>query len=232
MSSPAPSGYSTRLVVGLVVIILGVLLTLDNLGLVEIESPLRYWPVLLIALGLSKSLQGRSGGSRGWGIALLVVGLWLLLRNLDLMPVRLEDFWPVLLVLAGAALVWQAVRGRAPRQAGGDSDAVVNAAAFLGGVERRSNSKEFRGGDLTAVLGGCAIDLTQASTGAGEAVIEVFAFWGGIDIKVPSSWAVALEGTALLGAMEDKAKRAQGASSGRLVVRGLVIMGGVEIKSE
>ena len=58
----------------------------------------------------------------------------------------------------------------------------------MGGVIRRSNSQTFEGADLTAVMGGCEIDLRQASMApGGEAVIDVFAFWGGIDVKVPET---------------------------------------------
>ena len=37
----------------------------------------------------------------------------------------------------------------------------------MGGVSRRSNSQAFRGADLTAVMGGCEIDLRQASIAPG-----------------------------------------------------------------
>ena len=62
--------------------------------------------------------------------------------------------------------------------------------AILGGVNRGNNSRDFRGGDLTAIIGGCEIDLRQAAIN-GEAAIDMFAMWGGIEMKVPEDWAVA-----------------------------------------
>jgi len=106
----------------------------------------------------------------------------------------------------------------------------VSAVAVLSGLNRGNNSKTFHGGDLTAVLGGCEIDLRQASI-EGEAIIDVFAMWGGIEIRVPENWSVSGRVTPILGGYEDKTRPARDATAQRLVVRGFVIMGGVEIKN-
>ena len=102
--------------------------------------------------------------------------------------------------------------------------------AVLGGVNRGNNSRAFRGGDLTAVMGGCEIDLRQAAI-EGEAVIDVFAMWGGIEIRVPENWSVVGRVTPILGGYEDKTRPPRDAGTQRLIVRGMVIMGGVEIKN-
>jgi hypothetical protein len=108
-------------------------------------------------------------------------------------------------------------------------DAVVNATALLGGVKRRCTSPDFRGGYATAVMGGCVIDLRDAAIASSPVVIETFAWWGGIEIRVPREWTVVTEGTAILGAFEDKTSH-RGVGGQTLLVRGVVIMGGVEIK--
>jgi len=80
------------------------------------------------------------------------------------------------------------------------------------------------------VLGGCELDLRHAAID-GEAVIDVFAMWGGIEIKVPENWSVSGRVTPILGGYEDKTRRVPDGTNQRLLVRGLVIMGGVEIKN-
>ena len=110
------------------------------------------------------------------------------------------------------------------------SNATVSATAILGGVNRGNNSPAFTGGNLAAILGGCEIDLRQASID-GEAVIDVFALWGGIEIRVPEDWTVVVAGGA-----DPRRRRGQdpAAADGvgkRLVVRGFVIMAGVEMKN-
>jgi hypothetical protein len=51
-----------RLVLGLLLVLLGIALTLDQLGVVEVHHAWRYWPAALILIGLSR-LQ-RSEGRR------------------------------------------------------------------------------------------------------------------------------------------------------------------------
>jgi predicted membrane protein len=82
-------------------------------------------------------------------------------------------------------------------------------------------------------MGGCEIDLRDASIAADStAVIDCFAFWGGIDVRVPEDWTVMLEVTPLMGGIEDKTRPAQQGTSGkRLHVRGFAIMGGIVIKN-
>ena len=54
-----------------------------------------------------------------------------------------------------------------------DSSDWISAIAIMAGFERSNNSQNFRGGDLTAVMGGCEIDLRQANLRA-PASIDVF----------------------------------------------------------
>jgi hypothetical protein len=130
-------------------------------------------------------------------------------------------------------MVWRGFGGRS-RTRGPDPEADFSALAIMGGVLRRSNAQNFRGADLTAVMGGCEIDLRQASIpSGGEAVIDVFAFWGGIDLKVPEDWVVVNRVIPLMGGVDDKTRTPIDASAlqKRLIVRGIVIMGGIGIRN-
>jgi predicted membrane protein len=225
------SGFRSvpQLIMGLLVVFVGVMFTLDNLGVADAERYLRYWPVAIIALGFAKVWQARDGRGGFGGVIFIIAGSWLLLNSLMLVHVEeLWEFWPLLLVLLGVSIVWRSLGGRTA--AGADSTATVSAVAVLGGVNRGNNSKAFRGGDLTAVMGGCEVDLRQAAID-GEAVIDVFAMWGGIELRVPEDWTVDSRITPLLGGVEDKTRPPQGATAHRLVLRGFAIMGGIEVKN-
>jgi hypothetical protein len=129
-------------------------------------------------------------------------------------------------------MVWRGFGGTRRASGVSDGQAQFSALAIMGGVSRRSSSQAFQGADLTAVMGGCEIDLRQASIAQGtEATIEVFAFWGGIEIQVPEDWTVVTRVMPLMGGVEDKTRVLPGAYEKRLVVRGIVVMGGAGIKN-
>jgi predicted membrane protein len=219
-----------QLVTGLLIIAVGVLFTLDNLGIAHAAEYTRYWPAGLIVIGLLKVWQSREGSGSGvGGLIFTLIGFWLLLEQLTVIRISFADMWPMVLVFLGGYLVWQGVTGRRARPER-DAAASVNAVAVLGGVVRGSASRNFRGGELTAVMGGCEIDLRQAAIN-GEAIIDVFALWGGIEIKVPDDWVVLTRVTPILGGVEDKTRPSPGAGAHRLTLRGMAIMGGVEVKN-
>ena len=90
-------------------------------------------------------------------------------------------------------------------------------------------------------MGGGHIDLRQATIPRGEeAVIDIFAVMGGCEIIVPPSWTDRHAARAGDGGRRGQAApvatgHADGVSGSvappRLVLRGLVVMGGVQIKS-
>lgn len=227
-AGPERVGCSPRLVLGVGILAIGVLLALESFGLLDAEAYLRFWPALLIAIGVAKLSRAADTGSWFSSLFLIVLGAGLLLDRLDYLA--FHRFWPFLVILAGLALILRALPGgRRPRRSR-VAGKTVSSFAFMSGVERGSGSQDFRGGDLTAIMGGCEVDLSQASISGGEAVLDTFAFWGGIEIRVPTDWDVTSEGFALMGAFEDSTRHPEG-SSKRLLVRGLAIMGGVEIKN-
>jgi hypothetical protein len=103
--------------------------------------------------------------------------------------------------------------------------------ALIGYLKRSHHSADFRGGSVTAVMGGVELDLRQASLPSGTAYLDVVAFWGGIEIKVPSNWTVDARVVPLMGAFENKVDSLSASGGPRLVVRGHAVMGAVMIGS-
>ena len=109
-----------------------------------------YWPVALVAIGLLQIAQARtSGGVVGGGIWIFV-GSVMLANRLGLLRLGIWDLWPLILVLVGVRIVWQAYAGDARDPRDVDSGSRTSGLAVMGGFNRRITSHEFRGADLTA----------------------------------------------------------------------------------
>lgn len=224
-TSPRPT---PQLVLGIIIVILGVLFALDNLKVVAAGDFLRFWPLAVMAIGLTKLLDSQCAEGRVFGGILFGIGSLLLLDRLHVFHFTVNLFWPLVLVAVGLFVAWKAVMRE--RDAPG-ADATLVATAILGGVERNCNSQDFRGGDVTAIMGGCQIDLRQAAIKTERAVIKAFAFWGGIEIRVPDKWAVEIDGFPFLGGITDSTHSPSERSNQRLLIRCFVMMGGIEIKN-
>ena len=226
--------WDGKLLFGMVLLTLGVLYTLDNLNILETDKIIRWWPAIFVAIGLCKLLGLGTTRHLVWGGMFTVFGTLLLGDKLGQWDFEFWNFWPLVLIFVGASLL---TRGLSRNRLNPDGSPVaidpgneLRSFAFMSGVTRRITASEFRGGELSAVMGGVELDLRGAQLAGGAAVIEVFVWWGGIDIRVPEGWTVANEGLAIMGAVEDSTK-VPGDGKQTLVIRGLVVMGGVEIKN-
>jgi hypothetical protein len=244
-----------HLFAGFVFIAIGLLFLFGNMGFVNVGHILRFWPVLLIAAGVFKLAESRGDYRAGSGIFWIVVGSFFLLGSLHIV-ITARDFWPIVLIGFGSLMLWRSHMAKRERESGGNvgsanlnegsagdtaedsreepaasSNSILTATAILSGVVRRNNSPDFRGGDATAIMGGCEINLRAANiTAPHEATLEVFAMWGGIVIKVPPDWTVIGRVDPILGGYDDKTVQPKDESK-RFVIRGSVVMGGIEVKN-
>lgn len=246
------SWLTPRLMIGLLVVGVGLAFMLDNLGLVEAEGLLQYWPFGVILIGLTKLLHDDSRSSRVAGGLIMFVGILFAIEIFFFVRLDVWRWWPLAIIFMGFLIVSRAFSdqqttgkvqvgvvfaGSAPPGPGpaasgrpGTTQSRMSELAIWSGIERRVSSAVFKHADLTAIMGGIEFDLRQAGTDQGEAVIDVFVIWGGIEIIVPPDWAVSNQVTAIMGGADDQSTGTQ-VSRNRLIVKGVVIMGGVDIKT-
>lgn len=224
-----------QFVIGLVALTMGVLLLAGNLGYAPAYGLLSYWPAALVVIGLAKLIQAQSLGGAIGGSLWMAAGAWLLATNLNLVRLTFSEavhtYWPLLLVGAGLSIVLRTVRrGTAPKL-GVDPRNELHVIAILGGNKRASGSQSFRGGELTAILGGIELDLTRAHIANGDAVLDVFTLWGGLELRVPEGWVVDNQMVVFMGGYEDRSRPVGDPQAPRLVLRGTTTMGGVEVRN-
>ncbi len=212
---------------------MGILFLLGNMDIIDPHEYFRFWPVFLILIGVAYIIQCRQGSGRVWGIILVLIGSAMLLHRLHFIYFSIWSYWPVILIAVGIMMIvkasshWRSI-GVTPIEKA-DANSYIKAIAVMGGFKRSSSSQEFKGGEFTAIMGGLEIDLRDASIN-GEAVIDIFAMMGGVEMRVPEDWIIIIEGFPFMGGYEDKTRPPK-TSTKRLVIKGIAVMGGVEIKN-
>ncbi len=108
----------------------------------------------------------------------------------------------------------------------------IDSVNVFGGSNQVIYSKNLKGGEITAVFGGGDINLTQADF-EGQIVLDVTAIFGGVKIVVPPTWQIKSEVTAVFGGVDDKRTiyPATEQVNKLVIIKGVVLFGGVEFKS-
>lgn len=103
--------------------------------------------------------------------------------------------------------------------------------AFLGGIERNNTSQAFRGGEITAALGGVQLDLRECRMAPEGARLDVLAFMGGVSLRIPKDWCVVSDVSVMLGGMDNRTSAPVDGAAPKLHISGQAIMGGIEIRN-
>jgi hypothetical protein len=96
-----------QIVTGIILVAIGAVFLLERLDVMYVDLDVsRYWPFILIAIGLAKMADSGAGRRRS-GAWLIMVGGILLLHTMDVL--HLHDSWPLFIVAAGIATLWKAI---------------------------------------------------------------------------------------------------------------------------
>lgn len=229
-----------QLIVGVFIMTLGVLLMLDRLDVLMMAGQLlRFWPLALVALGVSLLARRDDAHGRFWGFAWIAVGAWIQLNTLGVIRVGFWDlFWPLLLILFGVNLIRQTMR----TGSGGAASAGMRSGHLVAVLSESKRSavagEPFGRAGMTAFMGGCALDLRQATLQPGEeAYVDVLGVMSGHEIVVPGGWIVVPDIVNVMAGVEDKrlplppGQGTDAAAAPRLVIRGFLFMSGLVVKT-
>ena len=104
--------------------------------------------------------------------------------------------------------------------------------AVFGGSRRRVDSQDFKGGEAFAMFGGVELDLRSAAITQDEVVIDARALFGGVDIQVPETCNVHVEGHGIFGGYDDQTSHTMPEDARpRVVITGSAVFGGVVVKN-
>ncbi|HUA19024.1 MAG TPA: DUF5668 domain-containing protein [Bryobacteraceae bacterium] len=220
---------------GAIVVAVGLLLLLDNLGIVRFRDVWQYWPVLLIVWGVSHVLSSQTPSGYAWGGIVALIGALFLLNNLDIIFFNFHILWPLIIVGVGVVMLVHALErhqywgANAPPPS---SDPMAESFAIFGNTNRRIDSQDFRGGKASSVFGEVIFDLRNAAMTADQAVIDLDVVFGSVKIFVPQTWLVQVRAATVFGGVEDKTlppRPDPNVKTPRLIIAGNVVFGAISL---
>lgn len=224
-----------KLTFGVTAIIFGTLWLLRNLHILPYNwtEYIFSWEMILIIIG-SVGLAGNRGNGTGYTIMIAVGGFFMLddIYNFDFNFHQI--FWPSLVIFIGIIMVFRMSGKHYQKLKDVSSTDIIDTVSIFGGSDIKVVSQTFKGGRAMAVFGGSEIDLTGSELADGINVIDMVNVFGGNTLIVPAHWNVKVEVTGILGSFGDKRKRRldQPLDTGRtLVIKGIAVLGGGEVKS-
>lgn len=211
-----------RALTGLVLVLVGTLLLLDNLGLAfDLPRYLFTWPLILVAIGLVNAFSGNFRAAT----ILLGLGVLFYLDRYDFIDIK--TLWPLFLIVAGLAYL---LKNRERTRKSEENNDFIDEVSIFSGTEKKYTSDKLKGGKITSIFGGSEIDLRGSKAEHG-AVIEVFTLFGGCDIYVPSDWKLDVDTVAIFGGFADSRSNINPASTATVRIKGFTMFGGGEVKN-
>ncbi|HOJ17235.1 MAG: cell wall-active antibiotics response protein [Ignavibacteriales bacterium] len=229
-----------RIIIGLVLLFLGVYFLGVNFNLFDYRLPphLLSFPTLVILLGIIIIFNSNR---LGFGLAVVLFGaLWLAAKFVPGIDFR-DVVFPFIIITIGFSLLFKSKDGgrkyfnpfHKKEQTEYSKDKISDVAIF-GGANKQFTSSNFQGGEITAIFGGSEIDLTDCKLAPGEQTIDVLFCFGGSTLIVPRNWNIVINVTPLFGGFSHKNKRYINPNEvyeGTLIIKGIAVFGGGEIKS-
>lgn len=219
----------SKILFGLLFVAIGVIYGLQELGMItDIGLTANViFPSIMIIVGLIILFNNHNIIFGGIVTFLGVVNL----LN-DWYPQLNKIIFPGILVIIGIEILLGGLFKRVVRPRDNlsiDNSDELNAIAVLGGVEKKVVSQNFKGGKADAFLGGVVLDLTEINL-TSNAIIDVNAFMGGVEIKLPANIRIRSDVNGFLGGVEIKHRSIEPTSEFILILRGTAVLGGIEVK--
>lgn len=223
-----------RTLIGIILVVLGGLLFLRNLDFFVWNFNIFSWPVILLVIGIIILSNNKNSGG---GLILVVLGIIGLISRYTNFSFRyiLHEYWPILLIGFGIYLVLKRNSSDNFKEAESiqNDEYYLDTFSFLKGRTLKIKTNNFLGGKITALLSGFKIDMTEANF-VNQKTIDIVTILGGTEIFIPSDKKIIFNATTMFGGFEDKRSKlfsSDTESNDVLMIKGLVLFGGVEIKN-
>jgi predicted membrane protein len=231
--------FDKRAVLGSIFIIIGIVFLSENLGWFDnrISDIIISWPMLLVVLGFFSLLRKRNNAG-GW--VMIAIGVYFILPKIIPMPYDHDRlFWPILLVMLGFFFIFKKKRHPSCNHFDCFSNEeysadLIDEVNVFGGGEKKITTQTFKGGKITSIFGGSNYDMLDCELAEGKNVLDMVNIFGGSKLVVPNNWKIHVEVVSIFGGFADKRRNVNitpESSTKELIITGVAIFGGGEIKS-
>ncbi|RMD50883.1 MAG: hypothetical protein D6830_01625 [Ignavibacteria bacterium] len=229
--------FSDNQIFGIVLIVVGILFTLDNLYYIDLDiaDMIFSLPSILFLIGLSSYKNNHRSPKAYSFFGLAVIGWILIMYGYSPFELLIEN-WPAIIILIGLYILLNDKKINTPRNPGNtetESSGKLDEFIFWRGMKRRYDNSIFSGGDLSILMGGAELDLKNATLEEGKVVLNISVIMGGLELWIPSDWNVIYNGVTLFGGFEDARLKRPSFDidlNKTLEIKGLILFGGMEIK--
>ena len=224
-----------RVLLGSILIGLGGIFFLNSLDIFDFDfgRVIFSWPFFFIVIGMYLTLNTTRKMLGG-----IIAGLGVVFILPRIFPTIDYDGSVVLsifLIAIGSYIILnQKKKTEEIDELGQITKDVIDDVAIFGGGTKIVTSDNFRGGNITAVFGGSEIILKGSKLADGTSSIDILAVFGGTTIVVPNDWNIVMNVTSIFGGFSNKSVKDPNANvdlSRTLIIKGLVVFGGGELKT-
>ncbi|WP_425449227.1 LiaF domain-containing protein [Dethiothermospora halolimnae] len=219
-------GSTRKVLLGTIIILIGVLFLLDNLGVYRFDFDDLITlgiAIILIFWGIKTLVRAGGIGSIIFGLLLLFGGGSMLEDSYEIFNINISYIWnyiwPSVLILVGIKFIFGSRSYRSnenhrreydssyksKKHDKTDEDTVAFSSARVGGINWVLTDKSY-----STFMGGLDLDLTTAEISDGETYLNFNITMGGIDIIIPDDINVIFKGQYLFGGYEFLSRDAGG----------------------
>jgi len=101
--------FSAHILIGSFLVLAGGALLLENFGVIDIGPVWRFWPLILVGLGIVRIREATSRRAQGAGLWLLLLGLWFAVPTLHIGGLTFSDTWPAIFIAIGLSMLWKSL---------------------------------------------------------------------------------------------------------------------------
>ena len=219
-----------NLIWGIILIVVGVIIGLNSLGIANINIFFDGWWTLFIIIPSLADIIKRPNKASNYGW--LVLGIVLLLCAQDILKFEVigKLIFPAILVFIGLSLLFKDKVGKKVKEKIKtlNEEGLEEYYATFSGQEINKAGEVFNGASLNAIFGGIDLKLQDAKIQK-DILINATAVFGGIDIIVPSNVNVKVQSTSIFGGTDNKITK-QTENLPTIYVKAFCLFGGTDIK--